>query len=143
MPGFWSQSDPWLGGASRLLWGWGPGAAGRDLGAEAWFGEKAVAGNAADRGFPHPYDGERENRAFVGRLQVRTVRDPTSVSWLCWLVADANSTESVSIFTPLLFRRLLDKALAFLGASELGITSASVRAGEQQLKSNRGFPYQT
>ncbi len=84
-----------------------------------------------------------KNRAFMGRLQVRSVRDTASVQWLAWLTSDLDSEDKIWAFTPLLFRRLLAESLQFLGAAGLGITSASLRAGGATTLLERGVPLST
>ena len=87
--------------------------------------------------------GNAKNRAFMGRLQVRSVRDIASVQWLAWLTSDLDSEDKIWAFTPVLFRRLLAESLQFLGAAGLGITSASFRAGGATTLLERGVPLST
>ena len=70
-----------------------------------------------------------QNRAYMGRLQARTVRDGFSVRWLQWLVADCSSETALWGRGSDLFGKLLGTALAALGLQNLGITPASLRAG--------------
>ena len=71
-----------------------------------------------------------KNRAYMGRLQARTVRDGCSVRWLQWLVQDLTPDEFLWGAGANTFSRLLASALGALGLENLRITPASLRAGE-------------
>ena len=72
---------------------------------------------------------EAKNRAYMGRLQIRTVRAPHASAWLAWLLDGAPSSAPVWPFPASAFRRRLDQALAFFGLEASRITPASLRAG--------------
>ena len=70
-----------------------------------------------------------KNRAAMGRLQVRAVRDSCSICWLQWLVQDLAPDDLLWGAGANTFSRLLASALSALRLENLRITAASLRAG--------------
>ena len=72
---------------------------------------------------------EAKNRAFAGRLQVRTVRDDGALSWLIWLLTVAEPDRPVWPASAKQFRLCMDLGLKYFGLERLKLTPASMRAG--------------
>ena len=70
-----------------------------------------------------------KNRAFMGRLQVRMVRDVNTVLWLCWYCADLAPDDRLWPFSEYCFQRCLKEGCAFFGLEHVRFTPASLRAG--------------
>jgi hypothetical protein len=83
---------------------------------------------------------EPKNRASMGRLQVRSVRDGCSVRWLQWLVQDRLPEELLWPFPTSTFGLLLQLGLQALGLKNLNISPASLRAGGATTALSTGTP---
>ena len=72
---------------------------------------------------------EPKNRAHMGRLQVRLIREPTTVRWICWLTESLPGGSPLWLFSPQRFRKCLKEGLEFFSLGALRLTAASLRAG--------------
>ena len=72
---------------------------------------------------------EPKNRAFMGRLQVRMVRDNAAIAWLTWLCAGMIPDAFLWPLSDYCFRTCLKTCLLDLGLGHLDITPGSLRAG--------------
>jgi hypothetical protein len=70
-----------------------------------------------------------KNRAALGRVQVRLVRDAATVRWMTWYMKGLGPDEKFWPFAPSTFNSLLQQGLKFFGLDGLGITPSSLRAG--------------
>jgi hypothetical protein len=70
-----------------------------------------------------------KNRAVMGRVQVRLVRDPVAVQWAAWYAAGVPDEGLLWPFGPAAFARALRDSLRFLGLENFGWTAGSLRAG--------------
>ena len=70
-----------------------------------------------------------KNRAFMGRLQVRMIRDSSTIAWLSWFVSGLAPSYSVRPYSPQTFSSCLTTALSFYGFEKSKLTPASLRAG--------------
>ena len=83
---------------------------------------------------------EPKNRAFLGRRQVRLIRDQAAVEWLRWIAEGAAGEEALWRFSPHLFRQCLRQSLSFFGLEQTGFTVASLRAGQATALLEKGWP---
>lgn len=72
---------------------------------------------------------EPKNRAFMGRVQVRLVRDPACVRWLEWWCKDMLPEQLIWPATRRTWVGMLNTALRFLGLEDVNLTPGSLRAG--------------
>ena len=72
---------------------------------------------------------DAKNRAFMGRLQVRMIRDPSTIAWLTWYISGLAPSDFLWPFSPQTFSSCLANALSFYGIEHLNLTPASLRAG--------------
>ena len=70
-----------------------------------------------------------ENRAFMGRLQVRMFRDKVTIAWLQWYAAGMVPCQKLWPHSPITFSERLKVCSQFFGSVHLGFTPASMRAG--------------
>jgi len=70
-----------------------------------------------------------KNKAFMGRLQVRVIRDAPCIAWLDWSLSGAYPADRVWPFSEYIFRSMLKRACTTLGLAKRGLTAASFRAG--------------
>ena len=83
---------------------------------------------------------EPKNRAFAGRLQVRTIRDQEALGWISWWLKGAGSKSPVWLFGPAMFRRCLETGLKYFELDHLKLTAASLRAGGATHMMEMGIP---
>eukprot|EP00972_Heterocapsa_arctica_P114423 16442379-Heterocapsa_arctica.AAC.1 len=57
------------------------------------------------------------------------IKNETTVAWLAWMVRDLPPDSNLWLFSPYRFRKCLKEALQFFNLLNLGLTSASLRAG--------------
>ena len=72
---------------------------------------------------------EPKNRAFMGRVQVRLVRDPVCVRWLEWWWKDMLPEQPIWPATRRTWVGMLNIALRFIGLENVNLTPGSLRAG--------------
>ena len=70
-----------------------------------------------------------KNRAFMGRLQVRMVRDDSAIAWLNWVTQGMLPGSHIWPMSYRCFRDCLSHCLGYLQLGHLSITPASLRAG--------------
>jgi hypothetical protein len=83
---------------------------------------------------------EPKNRAHMGRLQVRMVRDATAVRWITWTCAPMNGDERLWPFSAAVYKNCLLRGLSYLQLDELRLTPASGRAGGATHLLEQGVP---
>ena len=76
----------------------------------------------------------------MGRLQVRSIRDATSVRWLQWLGQGRDPEDEMWPYGQAAFGVCLKKALGVLSLSGLGLSPASLRAGGATAALESGMP---
>ena len=70
-----------------------------------------------------------KNRGFMGRQQVAVLRDSSGAAWLEWLLVDWDTNQRVWRGSRHGFNAMLQQCLGYLGAEDLGLTPACLRAG--------------
>ena len=70
-----------------------------------------------------------KNRAFMGRVQVRMVRDVNTVLWLLWLCRHLEPNDHIWPFSEYRFQQCLRICCSFYGVENIGFTPASMTAG--------------
>jgi hypothetical protein len=83
---------------------------------------------------------DAKNRAFMGRLQVRSVRDERAVAWTQWLASGKGPEEKLWRLSQASFARFIQTLSEYLGVGHLGITPASLRAGGATAMLESGVP---
>ena len=83
-----------------------------------------------------------KNKAFMGRLQVRMMRDEDSLAWLGWHCASLETADLLWPYSRQLFVKLLRDALRFFDLEHLGLTPGSLRAGGATHMLETGVPVQ-
>ena len=81
-----------------------------------------------------------KNRAFMGRIQVRLIRDTSAIDWLCWYLAPLLPDARVWPASRSTFESMFKRALAFFGLSQIGFTLSSLRAGRATELLELGVP---
>ena len=84
-----------------------------------------------------------KNRAFMGRLQVRMIRDPAAIEWLSWYAPCLPPSALLWPFSEHSFRTCLADCCKFFDVAHLGLTPASLRAGGATLMLEQGQPLST
>ena len=80
-----------------------------------------------------------KNRAFMGRIQVRMVRDSNAIAWMSWFVSSLPPETPLWCYSQHAFKTCLTSCLQFYGVDHLGITPASLRAGGATWMLEHGF----
>jgi hypothetical protein len=83
---------------------------------------------------------DAKNRAFMGRLQVRSVRDERAVLWAQWLAEGKGPDDKLWSLSQPSFGRFLQVLCEHLGVTHLKITPASLRAGGATAMLEAGIP---
>ena len=81
-----------------------------------------------------------KNKYHLGRVQVRLVRDPPTISWAIWLFASAPPNFPVWPSTPSAFRRFMSRLCHFLHLKNVGLTPSSFQAGGATRLLEEGHP---
>ncbi len=84
-----------------------------------------------------------KNRAFMGRQQVRIVRDGAVTAWVTWLCDGMEQSEPVWPYSKYQFRQCFAAAGIFFGLEQALITPASLRAGGATFLLESGTPVAT
>jgi len=83
-----------------------------------------------------------KNRAFMGRLQARMIKDTGTLEWLLWYCAHMNESQVLWPYSDRRFSLCLYACLKFLGLDGLSLTPASLRAGGATEMLESGVPVQ-
>ena len=86
---------------------------------------------------------DAKNRAFLGRLQVRIIRDPGTISWLSWYASSMPPCDFLWPFSQQTCCACLKTALQFFDLCHLNLSPASLRAGGATWMLEQGIPVQT
>jgi hypothetical protein len=70
-----------------------------------------------------------KNKGALGRVQVRIIRDPSCIAWLCWLCRGLPPGHRLWPGSRALFCKMLKTALDFLDLGNLKLSPGSLRAG--------------
>ena len=70
-----------------------------------------------------------KTRRYLGRRQFVLIEDGPTIDWITWWMADRGPEARLFPGSYLELRRLLNKALALLGLTHLGITLGGLRSG--------------
>ena len=70
-----------------------------------------------------------KNRAFMGRVQVRMIKDEGTIAWLAWFSFCLPEQSRVCMSCRKTMVGMFEQALNFFGIKHLGFTLASLRAG--------------
>ena len=70
-----------------------------------------------------------KNRAFMGRLQVRLIRDLATIEWLAWYVSSMAPADVLWPYSQQTFTKCFKEAMSFFSLGHLSLTPASLRAG--------------
>ena len=84
-----------------------------------------------------------KNRAFMGRLQVRIIRDSACIDWLLWYASCLPPSALLWPFSEHSFRTCLTACCEFYDVAHLKLTPASLRAGGATLMLEQGYPLST
>ena len=83
-----------------------------------------------------------KNRAFMGRLQARMIKDAGTLEWLLWYTTQMMDTQSLWPYSDRRFALCMQACLKFLGLNGLSLTPASLRAGGATEMLESGVPVQ-
>ena len=80
-----------------------------------------------------------KNRAFMGRLQVRLVKDRGTVLWLKWFAESMAPNDLVWPYCRQTFMRCFKDAIGFFQLEHLNLSPASMRAGGATFMLEQGY----
>jgi len=83
-----------------------------------------------------------KNRAFMGRLQARMIKDVGTLEWMLWYSARMVDSQFLWPYSERRFALCLHACLKFLGLDDLSLTPASLRAGGATDMLESGVPVQ-
>ena len=81
-----------------------------------------------------------KNKAFMGRYQVRIVRDPLAVSWMCWLTESMALGDLIWPYSAARFGQCFATAARFYDLDGYRLSPASLRAGGATFQLECGVP---
>lgn len=81
---------------------------------------------------------EPKNRAAMGRVQVRLIRDSDTLAWMLWFIPHLPGSCRLWVSSPRTFRSCLSEALTFLSLDRIKVTAGSLRAGGATFRLEKG-----